>query len=150
MKKTKKKTATAAKRKGKRTKKTKRFMAPIARPLPPGFTLIEPAPRPLSLPELWCKIETPVSVRFMESMRPDDAASLGDGRKRPAMLARVYDMSSGETKDLALPERLAGVFAVIPQAGYVGRAYNIRRHRRHERKNAAGYTITEIVEKPAS
>lgn len=143
MKKTKKKTATAAKRKGKRTPQTRKFTAFA----PPIHILENPRdpPRPLSLPELWCKIEIPVSVRFMEPMRADDAASLGDGRKRPAMLARVYDMRDGETKDLALPERLAAVFAVLPSGGYVGRAYSIQRHRRHERKNAAGYTVAEIV-----
>lgn len=162
MKKTKKKTATVAKRKGKNKAKAKRFAAPIPvlrnpRETPaPLSDLVhrgpvpDTTPRPLAVPELWCKIEQPVVVRFMEAMRADDAASLGEGRKRPAMLARVYDMDDRETKDLALPERLAAVFAGLPFDGYIGHVYCIHRHRRHERKNAAGYTVQEVMETTAS
>lgn len=149
MKKTKKKTAGRKRRRAGNTppRQRSRDYAPnILSVAPkPGLAIAAADPRPLSLPELWCKIEIPVSVRFLEAMRADDAASLGDGRKRPAMLARVYDMRDGEMKDLALPERLAAVFAVLPSGGYVGRAYSIHRHRRHERKNAAGYTVAEIA-----
>lgn len=104
------------------------------------------APRAIALPELWCKIEAPVRVVFLEKMRADAAPAVPGGRKRPAMLARVMEL--GETanarKDLAMPEALAAVFASIPSDGYVGRKYRITRHRRHERKNAAGYTVEEV------
>lgn len=102
------------------------------------------APRALALPELWCKIEAPAVVTFLEKMRADVATAPAGGRKRPAMLARVRDLKDGgAVKDLAVSAPLAELFAMIPLDGYIGRTYVIRRHRRHERKNAAGYTVTE-------
>lgn len=103
-------------------------------------------PRKLALPELWCKIEVPVCVIFLEKMRAD-AVPAGPGiRKRPAMLARVCELGeNGERfeKDLAMPAPLADIFAGVPADGYVTRKYWITRHFRHERKNAAGYTVEE-------
>lgn len=99
----------------------------------------------LSLPELWPKIERTEVVRFLEKMRADTAPAVPGGRKRPAMLARVADVGDGaHEKDLAMSAPLAAVFAVVPLDGYVGRTYRITRHRKHERKNAAGYTVEEI------
>jgi hypothetical protein len=101
--------------------------------------------RNVTLPELWCRIEVPVHVQFIEKMRPD-ATPENAPRKRPAMLARVHDLGdAAETKDLAMPVPLAALFAVIPLDGYVGRTYRITRHRRHERKNASGYSVDEIA-----
>lgn len=117
---------------------------PPAMPDPSGgkFTTL----RNVTLPELWCKIETPIHVQFIEKMRADSPVVKGE-RKRPAMLARVHDLGdAAETKDLAMPAPLAALFAVIPLDGYVGRTYRITRHRRHERKNAAGYTVDEIAQ----
>jgi hypothetical protein len=101
-------------------------------------------PRALALPELWLKIETPARVAFLEKMRADVATAPTGGRKRPEMLARVLDRDDGgAVKDLALSAPLAALFAMIPLDGYIGRTYRITRHRRHERKNAAGYTVEE-------
>lgn len=104
--------------------------------------------RDVALPELWLKIEQPAHVMFLEKMRTDTAPAMPGGRKRPAMLAKVHDYAEGLSplgvKDLAIPAALAGVFASIPLDGYVGRSYLITRHRRHERKNASGFTVVEM------
>lgn len=120
-----------------------------APPPPPAGNMA--AVRQIALPELWCKIEKTVHVTFLEKMRPDTTAELPGGRKRPAMLAKIHDHADGgdepattNVKDFAMPLPLAIVFASIPMDGYVGRSYRITRHRRHERKNASGFTVVEM------
>jgi hypothetical protein len=142
-----------AKKKEKKRIKVKR-VAILAPEMAPHLSKIRPAvpvaraPEPIravSLPELWCRIELPVRVRFLEKMRADTAPQEPGGRKRPAALARIIDHDDADiVKDFALPAALASVFASIPKDGYVGRGYLITRHRRHERKNASGFTVVEI------
>lgn len=131
--------------------KKKKTRAPRPKPVSrvpvavvPTIDDIRNMPRSLALPELWCKIETPVRVRFLEPMRADVASALPGERKRPAMLARVLDLGEQVQKDLALPLGLANVFACVPKGDYVGRTYKLTRHRRHARMNAAGFTVEEI------
>lgn len=150
--------AKAKKKAKKPARKVKRFQRKIAAPTVPVAVVptiddirssATHAPvRDVALPELWLKIEQPAHVMFLEKMRTDTAPAMPGGRKRPAMLAKVHDYAEGlsplAVKDLAIPLALAGVFASIPLDGYVGRSYLITRHRRHERKNASGFTVVEM------
>lgn len=146
--------AKAKKKAKKPARKVKRFQRKIAAPTVPVAAVpivndLRPGQvRDVALPELWLKIEQPAHVLFLEKMRPDTAPVVPGGRKRPAMLVKVHDYAEGlspnAVKDLAIPLALAGVFASIPMDGYIGRSYLITRHRRHERKNASGFTVVEM------
>lgn len=150
-----KKKKPAPKRKGKKIKAAKRAAPPPAsmsqEPAPINLSKLATDPsgfvavRDVTLPELWCRIDVPVRVQFLEKLRGDEPGP-APMRKRPACLARVLDLDEkpAQKKDLALPLALATIFASVPKDGYIGRCYSITRHRRHERKNAAGFSVVEI------
>lgn len=139
--------ARAKKKRPAKAKAKRRKLPAATAPAQPAEVPQAPAPMRV-LRELWCKIGQPIRVEFLDKMRADTMPPNG-GRKRPAMLARVRDLSvlevTGDERDLAIPASLAAIFAAVPKDGYVARKYEITRHRKHERVNAAGFSVQEIL-----
>lgn len=121
--------------------------------LPEGFT----TKRQVILPVLSLQVDQPRIVKFLEAMRisavkasPESAARAkaegkGDQKEKPATVAPVVDMQTGENLTLIVPAVLeANLKEQYPDDGYVGKGFYVMKKAKRPGKRYFDFEISEV------